>query len=90
MNAREEGFLLLTSHLGDPDRKPLTTAQLRTLWARVRGMDAPEEEQIKAYTEQIKCMLDLELLTLEDANVTLTMYKRLEEADKWKSLNKEE
>lgn len=49
-----------------------------------------DEVKIKAYTEQIKCMLDLELLTLEDANVTLTMYKRLEEADKWKSLNKEE
>ena len=49
-----------------------------------------DEVKIKAYTEQIKCMLDLELLKLEDANVTLTMYKRLEEADKWKSLNKEE
>ena len=23
------GFLLLCSHLGNPDRKPLTTAQLR-------------------------------------------------------------
>lgn len=49
-----------------------------------------DEVKIKAYTEQIKCMLDLELLTLEEANVTLTMYKRLEEADKWKSLSKEE
>lgn len=25
------GFLLLCSHLGNPDRKPLTTAQLRLL-----------------------------------------------------------
>lgn len=30
------GFLLLTSQLGDPDRKPLTTAQLRMLTRRVR------------------------------------------------------
>ena len=45
MNPRERGFLLLTSHLGDPDRKPLTTAQLRTLWSRVRGMDAPGEDR---------------------------------------------
>lgn len=31
MNPREQGFLLLSSHLGDPDRKCLTMAQLRTL-----------------------------------------------------------
>lgn len=31
MTAREEGFLLLTSHLGDPTRRPLTVAQLREL-----------------------------------------------------------
>ena len=30
------GFLLLGSHLGNPQRKPLTTAQLRTLSQRVR------------------------------------------------------
>ena len=29
------GFLLLCSHLGNPDRKPLTTAQLRLLARRV-------------------------------------------------------
>lgn len=43
MNAREQGFLLLTSQLGDPDRKPLSVAQLRTLAARVRAMAAPED-----------------------------------------------
>lgn len=31
MNSREQGFLLLTSHLGDPHRRPLTVAQLREL-----------------------------------------------------------
>ncbi len=37
MNAREQGFLLLSSHLGDPDRKVLTTAQLRNLFLRVNS-----------------------------------------------------
>ena len=36
MNSREEGFLLLTAKLGDPERKPLTVAQLRNLAIRVR------------------------------------------------------
>lgn len=31
MRGAERGFLLLSSSLGDPNRKPLTTAQLRTL-----------------------------------------------------------
>lgn len=31
------GFLLLCSHLGNPDRRPLTTAQLRILSQRVRN-----------------------------------------------------
>ena len=31
MNGRERGFLLLSSHLGDPQRKVLTVPQLRTL-----------------------------------------------------------
>ena len=41
MNPWEQGFLLLTSHLGDPDRKPLSPAQLRLLAQRVRTMDRP-------------------------------------------------
>lgn len=41
MNARERGFLLLTSHLGDPERRPLTTAQLRTLADRVQKAELP-------------------------------------------------
>ena len=45
MNARERGFLLLTSHLGDPDRKPLTPAQLRTLAQRVRSIDRPDSDR---------------------------------------------
>ncbi len=41
MNPLESGFLLLTSQLGDPDRKPLTVAQLRELAMRVRSVKAP-------------------------------------------------
>ena len=45
MNPRESGFLLLASHLGNPDRKPLTAAQLRTLTDRMRQMPCPETER---------------------------------------------
>ena len=45
MNAREEGFLLLSSTLGDPQRKILTTAQLRTLAMRVATMERPETDR---------------------------------------------
>lgn len=43
MNPRERGFLLLTSHLGDPERKVLTVAQLRSLALRMRDMEQPVE-----------------------------------------------
>ena len=42
MTAKERGFLLLTSSLGDPERKPLTVAQFRTLANRVAQSDRPE------------------------------------------------
>ena len=42
MTGREEGFLLLTSQLGNPDRKVLTPSQLRTLAQRSR--DLPLED----------------------------------------------
>ena len=45
MNNRERGFLLLTGHLGNPDRKPLTTAQLRTLACRMREAEIPTEDR---------------------------------------------
>ena len=45
MNAWERGFLLLCSHLGNPERKPLTTAQLRYLGQRVREMENPREDR---------------------------------------------
>ncbi len=39
MTAAEQGFLLLSSQLGDPHRCPLSTAQLRTLTQRMRQTD---------------------------------------------------
>lgn len=45
MNAREQGFLLLTSPLGDPRRQPLTVAQFRTLAQRVAMMKPPEQQR---------------------------------------------
>ena len=39
MNSREKGFLLLTSHLGDPSRRPLTVSQLRDLAGRAKSLD---------------------------------------------------
>lgn len=46
MNAREMGFLLLTSALGDPQRKPLTVAQFRDLSRKASQMevDFPDRE----------------------------------------------
>ena len=45
MNEREQGFLLLTSSLGNVDRHPLTVAQLRDLAKRVQSMERPTEER---------------------------------------------
>ena len=45
MKRSEEGFLLLTSHLGDPARKVLTTAQLRALTARMRAASGKTEQR---------------------------------------------
>lgn len=45
MNAREAGFLLLSSTLGNPERKPLTTAQLRTLAQRMALMEMPQADR---------------------------------------------
>ena len=45
MNPREQGFLLLSSQLGDPARKPLTTAQLRVLADRAWQLEMPQEDR---------------------------------------------
>ncbi|MDO5401112.1 MAG: DNA-processing protein DprA [Eubacteriales bacterium] len=45
MTGAQRGFLLLCSHLGDPQRRPLTTAQLRLLARRVQTWDRPGEDR---------------------------------------------
>lgn len=45
MTGPERGFLLLSSHLGNPGRKPLTVAQLRYLNQRVKEMESPREDR---------------------------------------------
>lgn len=45
MTGRERGFLLLASHLGDPDRRPLTGPQLRVLAQRVREMEVDDGDR---------------------------------------------
>ena len=49
MTGAERGFLLLSSHLGNPERKILTTAQLRTLADRMRHAPRfPEDRELEA------------------------------------------
>ena len=43
MNAREQGFLLLTSQLGEPNRRPLTVSQFRTLAQRAQQLQPPQQ-----------------------------------------------
>ncbi len=45
MNNKERGFLLLTGQLGNPERKPLTVAQFRTLAERVAQMYKPADSR---------------------------------------------
>ena len=48
MTGRERGFLLLSSHLGDPNRKPLTVPQLRTLAERMQNPAAlPADRELE-------------------------------------------
>lgn len=54
MNPLESGFLLLTSQLGNPERKPLTHAQLRTLATRVRGSAKPQADRELAAEDLIE------------------------------------
>lgn len=53
MTGAEKGFLLLTSHLGNPNRPVLTTAQFRTLAARMQGMEKPMDERDLSATDLI-------------------------------------
>lgn len=50
MKDSEKGFLLLTAHLGDPERPVLTVAQFRELTKRIR--QAPRQDGRREMTEQ--------------------------------------
>ena len=58
MTGPEKGFLLLCSHLGDPQRKVLTAAQLRALGLRVRQTDSPIENRELTATDLVKLGYD--------------------------------
>lgn len=68
MKGRERGFLLLTSRLGDPERKVLTLSQLRDLAARARRMGKPVRDRELTETDlrQLGCSgaLSQRVLTL--------------------------
>ena len=57
MTAREEGFLLLSCHLGDVQRPVLTTAQLRTLavLARQQVPQEPERDILPEDLQKLGC-----------------------------------
>ena len=65
MTGPERGFLLLSSHLGEPARKPLTTAQLRTLADRM------------AYTEKLEGDRELEERDLRQLGYSRDMAMRI-------------
>ena len=54
MNSREKGFLLLTSHLGDPSRKVLTVAQLRNLAVRAKDLDITDPNRNMQTTDLVR------------------------------------
>ena len=80
MTAKERGFLLLTSTLGDPDRKPLTVAQFRTLAARAAQMDQPPENRELYPDDLVKLGYDRQtaqrILNLLDGKRALDKYIR--------------
>ena len=53
MTGAEYGFLLLTSQLGNPDRKPLTVAQFRELFMRSEQLERKEGTQSIAAEELV-------------------------------------
>lgn len=54
MTGAERGFLLLSSHLGVPERRPLTSAQLRHLSQQVKEMESPREDRELSVTDLVQ------------------------------------
>ena len=78
MISREKGFLLLTSHLGDPFRKPLTVAQFRNLASRARELDITDPNRNMTATDLVRLGYAPEMaeriLTLLDDKELLEYY----------------
>lgn len=78
MRAAERGFLLLSSHLGDPDRKVLSTAQLRILADRVRNAEPPPPDRALSEKDLLAlgCSREIarRILTLLDEEERLDHY----------------
>ena len=75
MTAKEQGFLLLTSQLGDTGRKPLTVAQFRNLAMRVTQMEKPK--QSRELTEDDLVALGYDRQTALRMITLLSEYDRL-------------
>lgn len=58
MNPREKGFLLLSSRLGDPDRRPLSMYQLHNLAERVRKSPQENTEGTLEFSDLLEMGLD--------------------------------
>lgn len=80
MTPRERGFLLLSSTLGNPERKPLTSAQLRALSQRAVMMSKPESDRDLEMTDLLALGYDGEMarriLALLDEEDILEYYLR--------------
>ncbi len=80
MRTTERGFLLLTGHLGNPERRVLTTAQLRTLADRMKDAQKPEENRELSEKDLVKLGYDREMakriLGLLEEEAVLDYYLR--------------
>ena len=54
MNGPQKGFLLLTSHLGDPSRPVLTTAQFRNLASRMQAAEKPLDDRALSASDLVR------------------------------------
>lgn len=78
MRPAERGFLLLTSHLGDPDRQVLSTAQLRILADRAKQLEPSGEDREMSEKDLVKLGYNRDMarriLSLLDEEVALEHY----------------
>lgn len=85
MNRREAGFLLLTSHLGNPGRKPLSASQLRILSQRMQNIEKPEDDRELTWLDLTRLGYNREmaehiLALLSDEQLLLYYLKRGQKA----------